>query len=263
MNLEIQGKRALVCAASKGIGRGIAEALVCEGAELFVCARDENRLSQTVHDLQEKTDRPVYYQMCDLTDSNDRESLIRSVNNAFEAIDILVHNVGGPASSTVQETALGDWQQGFERLFQSVVHLNQAFLPSMIERRWGRIIAVTSLSVLEPIPDLAVSNAMRSAMTSMLKTLADEVARYNVTVNCVAPGQIQTDRTEERIQAQLARHGGERAAVLSEYARSVPAGRLGNVSEFGSVVAFLASERAAYITGSTICVDGGKRRSTY
>jgi 3-oxoacyl-[acyl-carrier protein] reductase len=174
-----------------------------------------------------------------------------------------VHNTGGPKPTRAEETTDDQWSSGFHQLFESVIHLNQAFIPGMKERLWGRIVNVTSLSVLEPIPNLAVSNAMRSAATAMLKTLSDELAAFNICINCMAPGVIHTDRTEERLQAQIKQSGGTREQYLEDYVKSIPAGRLGTAEEFAAMVAFLCSQRASYITGSTICVDGGKRRATY
>jgi len=262
MDLGITGKRALVCAASKGLGKAIAEALAAEGAQLFLCARDKDAL-KTVAEGLEEFGGPVYYQTADLSDNTSREQLIAEVKRVFTDVDILIHNVGGPKSSTVEETQLSDWEKGFQQLFQSIAHLNLAFLPAMKKQRWGRIVAVTSSSVYEPIPALAISNAMRSAVTSMLKTLADEVASYNVSINCVAPGMIYTDRTEDRLKMQVERGSGTREELLSDWTKTIPAGRMGTPEEYASMVAFLCSEKASYVTGSTIAVDGGKRRSTY
>jgi 3-oxoacyl-[acyl-carrier protein] reductase len=263
MDLGIRGKRALVCGASKGMGQAVAQALADEGAELFLCSRDKASLSQAAAEIEEKIARQVFYEPCDLTDPISREGLITSVKHVFPAIDILIHNVGGPRTATVLETRLPDWEKGFNQLFQSVAHLNEAFIPSMMEQRWGRVVTITSLSVMEPIPGLAVSNAMRAAVTGMLKTLSDELAEYGICINCVAPGIIQTDRTEERIEAQVKSRGITRQEALADYVKSIPARRLGTADEFAAVVVFLCSQQASYVTGSTICVDGGKRRSAH
>lgn len=263
MELGIAGKKALVCAASKGIGKAIAACLAREGTDLFLCARDKNGLEEAAREIEGESGKPVYFQAADLADGASRSKLVAEVMRVFSGIDILIHNVGGPKSSTVEETQLADWEKGFQQLFQSVAHLNQEFLPGMKERRWGRIVAVTSSSVLEPIPALAISNAMRSAVTSMLKTLADEVASFNVCINCVAPGQIYTGRTEERLKAESERGATNRETVMSDWTKAIPAGRMGTPEEFAAVVCFLCADRASYVTGSTISVDGGRRRSTY
>jgi 3-oxoacyl-[acyl-carrier protein] reductase len=262
MDLGIQGKKALVCASSKGLGKAIAKALAKEGVELFLCARTEETLQTTVSELQTFSSQPIHFAAADLSTQAGRETLIQRVQASWGSPDILVHNVGGPKPSKAETTTTTDWQSGFEQLFQSVDHLNKAFLPAMKERQWGRIICITSLSSFEPLGDLAVSNALRPAITAMLKTLADEVAAYNITVNCVAPGMILTDRTEERIREYLARNPqSDRGAWLADYVKTIPARRLGNPDEFGAPVAFLCSQQASYMTGGTLCIDGGKRRS--
>lgn len=263
MDLNIKGKRALVCASTRGIGKAVALALAQEEAKLFLCARSADSLEEVAEKCRSRGAQSVDLKGCDLSDSESRKQLIEAINTSYGGLDILIHNVGGPPATTVEETGLDQWLRGFEQLFQSVVELNAAFLPGMKERKWGRIINVTSLSVMEPIPALAISNGIRAGVTAMFKTLSSEVAPFNVTVNCVAPGSILTDRTEERIQAHMDREGGSREDVIAEYVKLIPAGRLGTPEEFADAVAFLASDRASYITGSTICVDGGRRKSSY
>jgi len=261
MELGLAGKKALVTGASKGIGRAIVEALHGEGTEIIASARDGVGLKKLVDGLKGKA--KLITKSCDLSDSNSRSELIQFVEKEFEYVDIVIHNVGGPKPSDVSNTTGNDWHAGFDQLFASVAHLNEALVPSMKEKRFGRIVCVTSLSVIEPISGLAVSNAMRSAVTAMLKTLADELAPYSITVNCVAPGAIATERLNELMTARTAKSGQSKEEYSKEYLKAIPMGRLGEPHEFASVVAFLASTRASYVTGSTISVDGGKRRSTY
>ncbi len=263
MELGISGKKALVCAASKGLGFSIARSLAEEGVRLFLCARDGESLARAAGVIEESCSQKVHYKSCDLLQISSRQELIAKVKEVFSGLDILVHNVGGPKTSTVLTTCASDWQEGFERLFQSTAHLNESFIPGMAAQGWGRIIAVTSLSVLEPIAGLAVSNALRSAVTAMFKTLSDEVAPFNITVNCLAPGSIATDRLDDLLSACTKKSGLTREQYMSQYLNTIPAGRLGTPEEFAAAALFLASEKASYITGSTICVDGGKRRSTY
>lgn len=258
MDLGIAGKTALVTGASKGIGRAIVEELAGEGVKVIAAARGQEGLDKLAQSVKN-----VEVIASDLTEVLERQALVDSVTKKYGAIDILVHNVGGPTPTEAASTSLSQWHEGFERLFQSVAQLNLSFVPGMCERGFGRVICVTSLSVIEPIAALAVSNAMRSAVTSMLKTLSDEVAASGVTINCVAPGLIATDRLKDLMQARIAKSGQSEEQYQKEYLKSVPLGRLGTPAEFAAVVAFLASTRASYVTGSTICVDGGKRRSTY
>lgn len=262
MDLGIQGKRALVCASSKGLGKAIAKALAKEGVRLFLCARDAKTLIDAADEVGSVATEPVTSMTCDLSTEEGRELLISQVRGTLGEVDILVHNVGGPKPSKVETTTLQDWQTGFDQVFQSVAQLNEAFVPDMKKNRWGRILCVTSLSAFEPINDLAVSNGLRPAITAMLKTLSDEVAGYNITINCLAPGMILTDRTEERLRDYLARNPqSNREEWLAQYVKSIPAGRLGDPDEFGAPAAFLCSQQASYITGGTLCIDGGKRRS--
>ncbi|MGH9552780.1 MAG: SDR family oxidoreductase [Terriglobales bacterium] len=263
MDFGISGKKAVVCAASKGLGRAIALALAAEGVELLVTARNKETLAEVAGEALKLGAPKAHMLSCDLTQHAAREELIKYASSTLGHVDILIHNVGGPKPTAALATTLDHWRSGYDQLFPFVAHLNGAFLPGMIERSWGRIVAVTSLSVLEPIANLAISNAFRSAVTAMLKTLSDEVAHCGVTINCVAPGLIATDRTEDLMSARIAKSGQSREEYMTEYLKSIPAQRLGKPQEFGAVVAFLCSQQASYVTGSTICVDGGKRRSTY
>lgn len=262
MDLGLKGKRALVCGGSKGLGFATAEALAKEGAEVFILGRDEASLKDAAAKLKKHGQEPKWAS-CDLLSPTARKELVDRINSEWGGIDILIHNVGGPKASSVEDTPLEAWEEGFQRLFLPAADLNHAFVAGMKERKWGRVITITSLSVMEPIPMLAISNSLRSASTSLSKTLSDEVAKFGVTVNCVAPGLVQTDRTEELIEARMKKSGQTREQHETEMFKNIPAGRLGNPEEFGAVVCFLCSEQAAYISGSTICVDGGKRRSTY
>lgn len=264
MDLGIKGKRALICGASKGIGRAIAAELAAEGVKLFLCARSQEVLKVTADGITSKCkDAEIYLQACDLSSADARRQLVEAVKKQFGDIDILVHNTGGPKTSRAEDTTREEWDSGFKQLFLSVADINNAFLPGMKERSWGRIICVTSLSIMEPIPNLSVSNAVRSAVTAMLKTLSDEVAPHNITVNCIAPGSIETDRMQDLMEQRTKTSGQSKEEYQKQYVSAIPAGRMGTPEEFAAVAAFLSSTRASYVTGSTICVDGGKRRSTY
>lgn len=263
MDLGISGKNALVCGASQGMGRAIAAALAAEGANVFMCSRTEATLAEAASAVQKNAKGKVEYAPIDLSDEKDRQRLADEVHRRFGDLQILIHNTAGPNPTLAEETTIAQWQAGFDSLFKSVVHLNEAFVPAMKSARWGRILNVTSLSVIEPIPNLAVSNAIRSAATAMLKTLSDELAPFNITVNCVAPGSISTGRVEELVEARAKKNNVSPEEYMKEYIKAIPAGRMGTAEEFASVACFLASQQAAYVTGSTICVDGGRRRSTY
>lgn len=263
MDLGLKGKKALVCGGSKGLGFASAEALAKEGCDVLLLGREEKSLQAAAERLNLHGAGQAHWAACDLTSGASRAELVDKIRSLWGGVDILIHNVGGPKASTVLETSMESWQEGFDRLFLPVVDFNDKFLPGMKEKMWGRVITVTSLSVVEPIAMLAVSNALRSASTSLSKTLSDEVAKFGITVNCVAPGMIQTDRTEELMQARLAKSGQSREAYEADLFKTIPAGRMGSPEEYGAAVCFLCSNQASYITGSTLYVDGGKRRSTY
>ena len=263
MDLGIKGKKALVCGASKGIGRAIALELAREGVEPLLCARQADVLEETAAFIRKETGAKVHHKACDLSVPAERETLIKTVEEQLKGIDILVLNTGGPKPSSALSTTVDEWEKGFNQLFQMIVHLNLAFLPKMKENKWGRVICVTSLSVMEPIANLSISNSMRSAVTAMLKTLSDELAPHNVTVNCLAPGAIATERLEELMDARIAKTGQSKDEYMKQYLSAIPMGRMGDAEEFAAMAAFLCSTRASYITGSTIAIDGGKRRSTY
>lgn len=263
MDLGIKGKKALICGASRGIGRAIAIELAHEGAEPVLVARQEQSLELVADEIRKETGARVHFKSCDLTSKEERAILIKAVEEMVGGIDIMVLNTGGPKPSSVLDTTLDEWENGFHQLFQMIAHLNQGFVPKMKEKKWGRVICVTSLSVLEPIANLAISNAMRSAVTAMLKTMSDELAPHNVTVNCLAPGAIQTERLEELMETRIAKTGQKQDDYMKQYLGAIPMGRLGKAEEFAAAAAFLSSDRASYITGSTIAIDGGKRRSTY
>ncbi|MDZ4832160.1 MAG: SDR family oxidoreductase [Candidatus Melainabacteria bacterium] len=263
MDLGINGKKALVCGASKGIGRAIALELAREGVEPILCARKSDVLEETAAAIRKETGVRVHHKACDLTLAKDRDELIKAVDETLKGIDILVLNTGGPKPSSALATTLDEWENGFHQLFQMIVHLNSGFIPKMKEKKWGRIVCVTSLSVMEPIANLAISNSMRSGVTAMLKTLSDELAQSGITINCLAPGAIATERLEELMDARIAKTGQSKEDYMKQYLSAIPMGRMGDPEEFAAMAAFLCSQRASYITGSTIAIDGGKRRSTY
>lgn len=263
MDLGLKNKRAVICGGSKGLGLASAEALAQEGASLFLVSREEGALKSAAENLRSMGSPDVQWATCDLTSHESRQQCVDKILEAWIGADILVHNVGGPKASFVMDTKEEQWHEGFDRLFIPVVHFNSAFIPYMKKAQWGRIITITSLSVIEPIPMLAISNALRSASTSLSKSLSDEIAKFGITVNCVAPGMVQTDRTEDLLNTRISNSGQSRDDYMAEMLKTIPAGRLGSPKEFGDVVCFLCSDQASYVTGSTICVDGGKRRSTY
>lgn len=260
MDLQLTGKKALVTASSRGLGRAVAEALAAEGVELFLCARDEGSLSVAAREIAATHGGRVHATPLDLAKPGATQTLVDEVTARMGHVDILVNNVGGPSPSAAASTSEVQWRQGFEQIFLSATLLTQALVGGMRTRKFGRIITITSLSVVEPIDHLAVSTAMRLAVTGFSKTLATEVACDGVTVNTVLPGVIHTQRIEDLRLAKATRDGSTLAAEMAKTAASIPMGRLGRPQELGDVVAFLASPRASYVTGVRITIDGGLRR---
>jgi 3-oxoacyl-[acyl-carrier protein] reductase len=256
MDLELKNRRALVTGASRGLGRAIASALAAEGAEVVAVARNLERLNELAAAAPAGRGT-IFAHACDLADA----SAIGGLGAALERADILVLNTGGPPPGSAAGTADAVWTQQFESMFLSAIRLTRLALPGMRQRGFGRILAVVSSGVIQPIPNLGISNALRSALVGWAKTLAGEVAGDGVTVNCIAPGRIATDRVAELDQGRAKREGIDIDQVEKESRAAIPAGRYGDAAEFASVAAFLASPRASYMTGGVIRVDGGMIRS--
>lgn len=250
MDLGIDGRVALVLGASRGIGRGIAEALVREGARVALASRSRERLERTAAEI-DGGETAIFE--ADTADLERMAALPGEVAEALGPVQILVTNTGGPAAGLALDAELDSWREAYESLVLAPRVLIEAVLPGMRERGWGRIVNVGSSATEEPIPGLALSNAHRPGLIGFFKTLAREVAADGVTVNDVASGRFATDR--------LAENWGGREEMQRGAAKDVPAGRLGTPAEYGDLVAFLCSERAGYITGVSIPIDGGLLRS--
>ena len=260
MDLRLTGKSALVCAASKGLGKASAMALAAEGASVAICARDASTLDAAAAEIGRTaaaTGARVVAIQADLSKAADIERLLAGTTDAFGGLDILVTNTGGPKSAPFIALTDEDWTSSIESMLLSVVRLVRGAVPHMRQRGGGRIINVTSISVKQPIDGLVLSNSLRAAVTGLSRTLANELARDNILVNCVAPGFTATDRVVELADAVAAREGTTRDAVQRRTESMIPLGRMGTPEEFGAVVAFLASPRASYVTGTTVQVDGG------
>ncbi|HEY7150132.1 MAG TPA: SDR family oxidoreductase [Solirubrobacterales bacterium] len=249
MDLGISGRTALVMGASRGIGRGVAEALAREGVRVALASRSRERLEEAVAAIEGEA-TPFE---ADTSDLDRLAALPGEVESALGPVDILVTNTGGPPLGGALQNPRDEWELAYRSLVLAPRALVEAALPGMRERRWGRIVNVGSSSVVEPIPNLALSNAHRMATVGFLKTLAGEVAEDGVTVNTVATGRFATDR--------LASNWGSREEMERHAHIGVPVGRLGQPEEYGDLVAFLCSERAGYLTGTVIPLDGGLLRS--
>lgn len=249
MDLRIAGKIALVTGSSSGLGRACGLALAAEGARVAFAARRVPELERACQEARAAGAPDARAFTVDLEDAQSIQALVADVRSAFGTIDILVANGGGPKSATATGLSLDDWDTGYRNVLRSMLQLVGLVTPEMRGRRWGRIVALTSTSVKQPIATLALSNVFRTALVAALKSLSSEIAADGVTVNSIATGRILTDRLRSL-------YGNDEAA-LQKAAREVPIGRIAEPAELAALVAFLCGDPAAYVTGQTIAVDGG------
>jgi 3-oxoacyl-[acyl-carrier protein] reductase len=260
MNLGLEGKRALVCGASSGLGWAIARELSAEGAHVVLAARPSPRLTAAAEALAREfpeAREQIHAVGADLSEATDRTRLVTEARTFLGGIDILVNNTGGPPSGPRDSLELSHWQEAYRSLLESVVDLSGQVIPEMKEQRFGRIVNVTSISVKQPVEGLILSNSLRAGVTGFARTLANEVASLGITVNNVLPGYTRTERLEGLAAANATRTGLEPEAIYAKWESEIPAGRLGEPDELAALTAFLCSSRAGYITGQSIAVDGG------
>lgn len=257
MDLGLKGRVAVVAGSSQGLGRAIAESLAAEGADLVVNGRDAEKLAGVRGAIADATGARVEAVACDLSDPGGAEALVSGAVGACGRVDVLVTNTGGPPAGMFEDHSDEVWRQAIAQNLESVVRLVRAVLPGMKERRWGRIVNVTSISVKQPVDGLILSNAIRAAVTGFAKTVANEVAPFNVTVNNVLPGFTRTERLVHLAEAIAEREGTTVPEAYAGWEAEIPMGRLAEPPELGAVAAFLCSEQASYVTGQSLAVDGG------
>jgi 3-oxoacyl-[acyl-carrier protein] reductase len=261
MDFRIKGKVAFVAAASKGLGRAVAEELAHEGASLVLCARNADNLNLVAGQIAETSGVSVLPVAADVSNAEDVARAIKAGIEKFGRIDILVTNAGGPSAGGFEDLSREMWEAATRLTLNSVLELTRAVLPGMKERGWGRILNITSITVKQPVENLMLSNSLRAAVTGFARTLANEVATDGITVNNILPGYTRTERMEELARAACAREGISEAEANARWEAEIPMKRLGEPREFAALAAFLVSERASYITGTSIPVDGGWIRS--
>lgn len=259
MDLGLAGKTAIVCAASKGLGRGCAEALAGAGVNLTVCARTKETLEATAEEIRKATGVQVTAVACDITTPEGREAVLA----ATPQVDILINNAGGPPPGNFRDWGPEDWHKAINANMITPIELIKTVVDPMIERRFGRIVNITSGAVKAPISFLGLSNGARSGLTGFVAGIARETVRHNVTINNLLPGQFDTDRLHHNIQMQAEKAGVPFDEMFKRRADASPAGRYGTSEEFGHACAFLCSARSGFITGQNLLIDGGAYPGTF
>ncbi len=261
MDLRLRGQAVIVAAASKGIGRATARIFAEEGARLAICARSASELAAAAADIRQATGAEVLAVPTDVTSPDQVVRFVDRVVEAFGGVDILVNNAGGPPPGVFDDMTDERWQQAFNLNLLSTVRLIRQVLPHMRRRGGGRIINIVSTSVKQPIDGLILSNAIRTGVVGLAKTLSVELARDHITVNTVCPGRILTERLRSVRELEARRHGISIEASLDTYRKDIPLGDFGTPDDLGNMIVFLASSQAGYVTGQTIAVDGGLVRA--
>jgi 3-oxoacyl-[acyl-carrier protein] reductase len=257
MDFGLKGRAAIVAAASTGLGFAVAKELAQEGAEVAICARTSTALEQAAAAIRRATGREVFWQALNVTDAGAVKNFVDAVEKRFGRVDICVTNAGGPPAKKFLEISLDEWRAAVDLTLLSAVYFAREVLPQMRKNRWGRLLTITSVSVKQPIGGLLLSNSLRAAVTGLARTLANEFGADGITVNNVCPGYTLTERLNELADKVANDACVPREEVLERWGAEVPLGRLARPEEFAALVAFLASERAGYINGATIAVDGG------
>ena len=261
MDLGLRGKVSLVCAASRGLGRAIADELAAEGSSLVICSRKKDEIDRVAEEISQRSSVKVVGVAADVSVPTDVDTLVQQCMASFGHVDVLVTNAGGPPGGRFEAHDQDVWRRTFDLTLASVLNTVRGILPSMKERRWGRIINVTSIAAKQPVDGLILSNAMRAAVTGFARTLANEVATDGITVNNILPGYTRTERVEQLAESTARSSGKSSESVRAVWEEQIPMKRLGEPPEFAALAAFLASDRASYITGQSIAVDGGWIRS--
>jgi 3-oxoacyl-[acyl-carrier protein] reductase len=257
MDLGLRNRVALVAASSQGIGRATAEAFAAEGCRVAMCARNEQTLHAAAEKIRKQHDVQVFAEAFDVTDAGAVGRFVAAVVQQFGSVDICVTNAGGPPAKGFLACSLEDWQRALELNFLSAVYFAREVIPHMQRKRWGRIVTLTSITTKQPVADLVLSNAVRAAVVGLVKSLANEFGKDGILVNNVGPGFTATDRLKELAKARASALGKTEQLLFDGWAADAPVKRLGEPREVAETIVWLASERASYITGQTVLVDGG------
>lgn len=257
MEMGLKGRVAIVAASSQGIGRATAEGLAAEGCRLAMCARNQHTLEATAEKIRKQSGVEVFTAAFDVTHPGAVQTFVDTAAENFGSVDICITNAGGPPAKGFLGASIEEWQKAIDANFLSTVYFARAVIPHMQRKRWGRIVTITSISVKQPVADLVLSNAVRSAVVGLVKSLANEFGKDGITVNNVGPGYTATDRLKDLAKARSAASGKNEKEVFDAWASDAALKRVGEPREVADAIVWLASERASYITGQTILVDGG------
>jgi len=257
MDLGLKGRVALVAASSQGIGLATAEAFAAEGCRVAMCARNQQALAAAADKIRKQHGVEVLTEAFDVTNAESVSRFVAAVANKFGSVDICVTNAGGPPAKGFLAATLDDWQNAIDANFLSTVYFAREVIPHMQRKHWGRIITITSITTKQPVADLVLSNAVRAAVVGLVKSLANEFGKDGILVNNVGPGFTATDRLKELAKARSSASGKSEQEIFDAWAADAPLKRLGDPRELAETVVWLASERASYITGQTVLVDGG------
>ena len=265
MNLNLKNKNAIVCASSQGLGKAAAIDLAKEGVNLAICSRDQEKIDKAKEEILQKTEHniKVIALKADLDSLVDIQIFLREVEQSLGEIDILINNTGGPPPSTFEQISDEDWQNAFNSTMMSAIRLSRALVPNMKKKEWGRIINISSVSVKTPVNGLFLSNSLRMGVLGWAKALADELAAHGITVNTVCPGYTRTERVEAILEAQSSSSGLSKEEIEKTIADNIPMKRVGEAEDLAGLITFLASEKANYMTGLAVQVDGGSARTFY
>ena len=263
MDLSIKGKNAIVCASSQGLGKSAAVDLAKEGVNLAICSRNKDKINLVKEEIEQTSDVKVVAIEADLSSEKDISALFQEAKKELKTIDILINNNGGPPPSTFEELTDEDWQKTFNSTMMSAIRLSKLALLDKKKNKWGRIINISSVSVKTPVNGLFLSNSIRMGVLGWAKALSDEVAPHGITVNSVCPGTTKTERIEQILNAQSESSGKDKSEIEEAMANSIPMLRIGEASDLSALITFLASEKASYMTGLAVQVDGGSARTFY